>query len=100
MRPSFRFSKVSIVQLSGKDQQLALEWYSRLLVRVFCTIGQNLTQLSGVKGQIFPKSAIFQTYKSIYKSIDRIGTKSSPSCSAFNSERNGHEVHFPGIDSD
>ena len=31
-------------ELSGKDQRIALDEYSRLMVRIF-TLGQNLTQL-------------------------------------------------------
>ena len=37
-------SKLSVVELSGKDWQIALDEYSRLVVR-FLTLGQNLTQL-------------------------------------------------------
>ena len=37
-------SKLSVVELSRKDWQIALDEYSRLVVR-FLTLGQNLTQL-------------------------------------------------------
>ena len=52
-------SKGSVVELSGKDQQIALAEYSRLVV-LFLVIGQYLTQLWQVKGQIFVNSMIFQ----------------------------------------
>ena len=39
-----RVSKVSVVELSGKDHRIALDEYSRLVVH-FLTLGQNLTQL-------------------------------------------------------
>ena len=42
-------SKRSVVELSGKDQQIALAEYSRLVV-LFLVLGQYLTQLWQVKG--------------------------------------------------
>ena len=54
MRPPLGVSKRSIVELSGKDQQIALAVYSRLVV-LFLVLGQYLTQLWHVKGQIFRK---------------------------------------------
>ena len=51
-------SKRSIVELRGKDQQIALAEYSRLVV-LFLVLGQYLTQLWQVKGQIFGNSVIF-----------------------------------------
>ena len=57
-------SKRSVVELSGKDQQIALAEYSRLVV-LFLILGQNLTQLWQVKGQIFGNFMIFQLYESI-----------------------------------
>ena len=57
-------SKLSVVELSGKDQQIALAEYSRLVV-LFLVLGQYLTQLWQVKGQIFGNSMIFQFYESI-----------------------------------
>ena len=45
-------SKRSVVELRGKDQQIALAEYSRLVV-LFLVLGQYLTQLWQVKGQIF-----------------------------------------------
>ena len=59
-----RVSKRSIVDLSGKDQQIALAEYSRLVV-LFLVLGQHLTRLWQVKGQIFAYSMIFQLYESI-----------------------------------
>ena len=50
-------SKRSVVELSGKDQQIALAEYSRLVV-LFLVLGQYLTQLWQVKGQIFGNSMI------------------------------------------
>ena len=51
-------SKRSAVELSGKDQQIALAEYSRLVV-LFLVLGQYLTQLWQVKGQIFENFMIF-----------------------------------------
>ena len=57
-------SKRSVVELSGKDQQIALAEYSRL-VALFLVLGQYLTQLWQVKSQIIENSMIFQLYESI-----------------------------------
>ena len=57
-------SKRSVVELSGKDQQIALAEYS-LLVVLFFIPGQYLTQLWQVKDQIFGNYIIFQLYESI-----------------------------------
>ena len=54
----------SVVELRGKDQQIALVEYSRLVV-LFLVLGQYLTQLMQVKGQIFENSMLFQLYESI-----------------------------------
>ena len=62
--PPLGVSKRSVVELSGKDQQIALAEYSRLVV-LFLVLGQYLTQLLQVKGQIFGNSMIFQLYESI-----------------------------------
>ena len=62
--PPLGVSKRSVVELSGKDQQIALAEYSRLVV-LFLVLGQYLTQLWQVKGQIFRNSMIFQLYESI-----------------------------------
>ena len=64
MHPKLLTPKRSVVELSGKDQQIALAEYSRLVV-LFLAIGQYLTQLWQVKGQIFGNSTIFQVYESI-----------------------------------
>ena len=66
--PPLGVSKRSVVELSGKDQQIALAEYSRLVV-LFLVIGQYLTQLWQVKGQIFGNSLIFQLYESISAKI-------------------------------
>ena len=58
VRPPLGISKRSVVELSGKDQQIALAEYSRLVV-LFLVLGQCLTQLWQVKGQIFGNSMIF-----------------------------------------
>ena len=50
-------SKRSVVELSGKDQQIALADYSRFVV-LFLVLGQYLAQLWQVKGQIFGNSMI------------------------------------------
>ena len=57
-------SKRTVVELSGKDQQIALAEYSRLVV-LFLALGQHLTQLWQVKCQMFRNSMIFQLYESI-----------------------------------
>ena len=62
--PPLGVSKRSVVELSGKDQQIALAEYSRLVV-LFLVLGQYLTQLWQVKGQIFGNSMIFQLHESI-----------------------------------
>ena len=81
-------SKRSVVELRGKDQQIALAEYSRVVV-LFLVLGQYLTQLWQVKGQIFGNSAIFLVSRvHISKTIDRSGRKPSPACSPFNSALN------------
>ena len=62
--PPLGVSKRSVVELSGKDQKIALAEYSRLVV-LFLVLGQYLTQLWQVKCQIFGNSMIFQLYESI-----------------------------------
>ena len=57
-------SKRSVVELSKKDQQIALAEYSRLVV-LFLVLGQYLIQLWQVKDQIFGNYMIFQLYESI-----------------------------------
>ena len=57
-------SKQSVVELHGKNQQIALSEFS-LLVVLFLVLGQYLTQLWQVKGQIFGNVIIFQIYESI-----------------------------------
>ena len=62
--PPHGVSKRSVVELSRKNQQIALAEYSRLVV-LFLILGQYLTQLWQVKGQIFANSMTFQLYKPI-----------------------------------
>ena len=62
--PPIGVSKRSVVELIGEDQKIALAEYSRLVV-LFLVLGQYLTQLWQVKGQIFGNSMIFQLYESI-----------------------------------
>ena len=62
--PSLGVSKRSVVELRGKDQQIVLAEYSRLVVS-FLVLGQYLTQLWQVKGQIFVNSMIFQLHESM-----------------------------------
>ena len=57
-------SKRSVVELRGKDQQIAIAEYSRLVV-LFVVLGQYFTQLWQVKSQIFGNSMIFQLNESI-----------------------------------
>ena len=62
--PPLGVSKRSVVELRRKDQQIALAEYSRLLI-LFLVLGQYLTQLWQVKGQIFAISMIFQLHESM-----------------------------------
>ena len=64
VRPPLGVSKRSVVELRGKDQKIALAEYSRLVV-LFLVLGQHLTQLWQVKGQIFANSMIFQLHESM-----------------------------------
>ena len=52
-------SKRSVVELRGKNRQIALAEYSRLVV-LFLALDQYLTQLWKVEGQIFGNSMTFQ----------------------------------------
>ena len=65
--------KLSVEELSGKHQRIALDKYSRLVVR-FLILGQKLTPSWGVKSQIFAKSAIFQIYIIIFRKLLIVGT--------------------------
>ena len=60
IRPSPpRVSRLSAVELSGKEKQrIPLDDYLRLVVR-FVILGQHVTQLREVKGQTFAKSTLF-----------------------------------------
>ena len=64
-------SKRSVVELSGKDQQIALAEYSRFVV-LFLVLGQYLTKLWQVKGQIFGNSMICQLYESISAKLSTV----------------------------
>ena len=53
-------SKRTVVELRGKNQQITLAEYSRFVfVVLFLVLGQYLTQLWQVKGQIFGNSMKF-----------------------------------------
>ena len=86
VRPPLGVSKRSVVELIGKDQQIALAEYSRLMV-LFSVLGQYLTQ---VKGQIFGNSMIFQLYESISAKLHiyRSSMEPSPACFTLNSAQN------------
>ena len=71
MRPPLGVSKRSVVELSGKDQQIALAEYSRLVV-LFLVLGQYLIQLWQVKCQIFGNYMIFQIYECISPTLSII----------------------------
>ena len=76
-------SKRSVVELRGKDRQIVLAEYSRLVV-LFLVLGQYVTQLWQVKGQIFRNSMIFQFYESVsVKLSNRSGMQPSPAYSPF-----------------
>ena len=64
-------SKRSVVELSGKDQQIALAVHSRLVV-LFLVLGQHWTQLWHVKCQIFGNSMIFQICESISAKLSMV----------------------------
>ena len=64
VRPLLGVSKRSVVELRGKDQQIALAEYSRLVV-LFLVICQYLTKFWQVKAQIFGNSMIFQLHESM-----------------------------------
>ena len=88
VRPSLSVSHRSVVELSGKYQQIYLAEYSRLVV-LFLVLGQYLTQLWQVKGQIFAKFYDFSTLRvHISKTIHCSGMGLSPACSPFNSAQN------------
>ena len=59
-------SKRSVVELCGKDRQIALTEYSRLVI-LFLALGQYLTQFLQVKGQTFGNSMIFFKFTSQYQ---------------------------------
>ena len=69
--PPLGVSKQSVVELSGKDQQITLAEYSRLVV-LFLVLGQYLTQLWQVKSQIFGNSMIFQLNESISAKLSTV----------------------------
>ena len=50
-----------VVELRGKNQSMRLDEISRLHI-LFLVLGQNLTYLGQVKGQIFAKNDIFCLY--------------------------------------
>ena len=60
-----RVSKLRVAELSRKKQWIALDDYSRLVVRFFVLVDPVL----GIKGQIFAKSAIFQLCSSIFQKL-------------------------------
>ena len=61
-------SKFSVIKLSRGNQRIALDKYSRLVVRFFI-LGQYLTQLLEFKGQTFAKSTILQSYTHIFQKL-------------------------------
>ena len=69
--PPWRFQR-SVVELRGKDQQIALAEYSRLVV-LFSVLDQYWTQLWQVKCQMFAKSMIFQLHESIASKLGENG---------------------------
>ena len=69
--PPLGVSKRSVVELRGKDQQIALAEYSRLVV-LFLVLKQYLTQLWQVKGHIFENSMIFH-----YRNLNKLHVLSS-----------------------
>ena len=73
VRPPLGVSKRSVVELSGKHQQIALTEYSRLVV-LFLVLGQYLTQLWQVKSQIFGNYMMFHLYESISAKLSIVAT--------------------------
>ena len=88
MRPPPGDWKLSVVALRGKDQSLRLDEYSRL-VYSFLTLGQYLTQLWRVKGQIsaiFRENLSFSTFKAhIHETMKDSDMGFSPACFPDNS---------------
>ena len=79
-----RVWKLMIVELSGKKQRIALDEYSRLVVR-FLILGQNLTPFWGSKVK-FSRNQQFSTLCSYTsKTINRSDIKLSQACSPINS---------------
>ena len=84
MRPPLGVSKRSVVELRGKDQQIALAEYSRLVV-LFLVLGQYDPVMAGQRSN-FRKFHDFSTSRVVgIKTIYRSGMKPSPACSPFNS---------------
>ena len=61
----------SVVELRGKDHQIVIDEYPRFVV-LFLDLGQYLTQLWQVKGQIFGNSMIFHLYESISAKLSTV----------------------------
>ena len=64
VRPPLGVSKRSVVELRGKDQQIALAEYSRLVV-LFLVLGQYLTQLWQSKVKFSQIPWFFQLHESM-----------------------------------
>ena len=83
MRPPWRF-ETKRRSASQQNQSIALNEYSRLVV-YFLTLGQYLTQLWQVKGQISAKSYHFSNYlANIGKTIEDSDMKLSQPYSSMN----------------
>ena len=88
MRPPLGVSKRSVVELSGKDQQIALAEYSRLVALVFGHRSIFDPVMAGQRSN-FRKFYDFSTLRvHISKTIYRSGMGSSPACSPFNYAQN------------
>ena len=89
---SLKLRPLSVGALRDKEQLLGLNEYSRVVYR-FLTLGQYLTQLWRVKGQIsaiFSGNLSFSTLKAnIYKTMKGSDTGLSPSCFPDTSLPNG-----------
>ena len=72
VRPPWRF-ETKRRRAYRKKQRIALEDYSRLVVR-FWILGKKITTFWGVKGQIFAKTAIIQLYIIIFQKLLIVAT--------------------------
>ena len=87
-------SKLSVVELSGKNQRIALDEYSRLVVRFFGPRSIFDPVMRGQRSN-FREIGNFSNYiYCISKTIDRSDIRFSPACSPFNSQQYSVSLQF------